>query len=58
MLDSDDLPILPIGLAIGVVVILVVLITLGLLCSLLSVLGNQQTFTTGLIGLALAGLGG
>ncbi|GIK41782.1 MAG: hypothetical protein BroJett011_56150 [Chloroflexota bacterium] len=57
MLDSDDLPVLPIGLAIGVVVILVVLITLGLLCSLLSVLGNQQTITTGLIGLALAGFG-
>lgn len=57
MLDSDDLPILPIGLAIGVVVILVVLITLGLLCSLLAVVGNQQTITTGLIGLALAGLG-
>jgi hypothetical protein len=55
MLDSDDLPVLPIGLAIGVVVILVVLITLGLLCSLLAVLGNQQTVTTGLIGLVLAG---
>jgi cell division protein FtsX len=57
MLDSDDLPILPIGLAIGVVVILVVLITLGLLCSLLGLLGNQQTITAGLIGLALAGFG-
>ncbi|MBE7551243.1 MAG: hypothetical protein HS126_09245 [Anaerolineales bacterium] len=57
MLDSDDLPILPIGLAIGVVVILVVLITLGLLCSLLSILGNQQTIPTGLIGLALTGFG-
>lgn len=58
MLDSDDLPILPIGLAIGVVVILVVLITLGLLCSLLGLLGSQPGVTTGLIGLALAGLGG
>lgn len=43
MLDSDDLPILPIGLAIGVVVILVVLITLGLLCGLLGLVTNSTT---------------
>ncbi|MBE7468525.1 MAG: hypothetical protein HS114_05260 [Anaerolineales bacterium] len=35
MLDTDDLPILPIGIAIGVVVILVVLISLALVCGLI-----------------------
>ncbi len=51
MLDSDQLPILPIGVAIGIVVILVVLITLGLLCGLLGFVTNVPV--AGLIGLAL-----
>ena len=56
MLDSDDLPILPIGIAIGVVVILVVLISLALLCGLVGLVNNPPV--AGLIGLALLGFGG
>jgi cell division protein FtsX len=52
MLESDELPILPIGVAIGIVVILVVLITLGLLCGLLGFVTNVVP-AAGLIGLAL-----
>jgi hypothetical protein len=42
MLESDDLPILPIGIAVGVAVILVVLIALGLVCGLLGFVINQS----------------
>ena len=52
MLESDDLPILPIGIAIGIVVILVVLIALGLVCGLLGFVINSTGATAGLIGLA------
>jgi hypothetical protein len=48
MLESDDLPILPIGIAIGVAVILVVLIALGLLGFVI----NSTGATAGLIGLS------
>lgn len=51
MLESDDFPILPVGVAIGIVVILVVLITLGLLCGLLGFVINSTPATAGLIGL-------
>jgi hypothetical protein len=52
MLESDDLPILPIGIAIGVAVILVVLIALGLVCGLLGFVINSTGVTAGLIGLS------
>jgi hypothetical protein len=52
MLESDDLPILPIGIAIGVTVILVVLIALGLVCGLLGLVINTTGATAGLIGLS------
>jgi hypothetical protein len=52
MLESDDLPILPIGIAIGVIVILVVLIALGLVCGLLGFVINTTGVTAGLIGLS------
>ncbi len=48
--QDDDLPILPMGIAIGVVVILVVLIALGLVCGLIGLVNN--TATAGWLGLA------
>ena len=56
MIDSDDLPILPIGIAIGVVVILVVLISLALICSLVGLVNNPPA--AGLIGLSYIHLAG
>jgi cell division protein FtsX len=59
MLESDDLPVLPIGIAIGVAVILVVLIALGLICGLLGfVINSSGAVTTGLISLAISPIGG
>lgn len=41
--QDDDLPILPIGVAIGAVVILVVLIALGLVCGLIGLVNTTTT---------------
>ena len=56
MLESDDLPVLPISVAIGVVIILVVLVAIGLVCGLLGLVINNPV-PAGLLSLAtLSGL--
>lgn len=52
MIEEDDVPALPIGIAIGVAVILVVIITLGFLCGLFSLVLNIPA-TAGLIGYSM-----
>ncbi|NJN93109.1 MAG: hypothetical protein HC875_02950 [Anaerolineales bacterium] len=56
MLDTDDLPILPIGIAIGIVVILVVLISLALVCGVVGFAINP--LPAGLLGLSYSNLTG
>lgn len=56
MLDSEDLPILPIGIAIGIVVILVVLISLALVCGVVGFAINP--LSAGLMGLSYLNLAG
>ena len=52
MIEDDDSSALPIGVAIGAAVILVVIITLGLLCGLFSLVLNIPPIA-GLIGYAV-----
>jgi hypothetical protein len=50
MFDSDEaLPVLPVGMAIGVVIILVVLITLTLLCGLITPMSAFTWATWGVL---------